>query len=62
MILLYQQWGLDVFDWFLSVIALQVSHPLYKILQLFSPFLMLVATDGLDFILFYIIDKIRWWS
>ncbi len=24
--------------------------------------MMLVVTDGLDFVLFVIIDKVRWWS
>jgi hypothetical protein len=48
--------------WLPSVVAFRVPLPLYKILQLFLLPMTLVAPDGLDFVLFFIIDKVRWGS
>ncbi len=47
--------------WFPGVIALGISLPLDEILQLSPLPMMSVAPDGLDLILFLIIDKVRWW-
>ena len=52
--------GLNVFDGFPGVVAFGVPLPLYEILQLFPLPLTLVASDGLDFILFFVVDKVRW--
>ena len=61
-ILSYQLWGLDVVSWLPCVVAFGIALPLDKVLQLFFPPLMLVALDGLNLILFFIIDKVRWGS
>jgi len=62
MILLDQPQSLYVVSRFPCVVTFRVSHPLYKILQLFSSPMMLVAADGLNLILFIIINEVRWWS
>ena len=61
MVLLYEQGGLDVLNQFPHVVALRVSHPFYEILQLFLLSMTSVVMDGLDFILFVVIDEVRWW-
>ena len=48
--------------WLPSVVTFRVPLPLYEILQLFLLPMTLVAFDGLDFILFLVIDKVRWGS
>ena len=62
LVLSYQLWGLDVVSWFPGVIAFWVSFPFDKVLQLFSPPLTSVAADGLDLVLFFVVDKVRWRS
>ncbi len=47
-------------DRFPGVIAFGVALPLYEILQLLFPPMMSVAPDGLDLVLFLIVDKVRW--
>ncbi len=59
-VLFHQLGCLDIVSWFPSVIAFQIALPVDKVLQLFLPPLMLVAPDGLDFILFSVINKVRW--
>jgi len=54
--------SLKVVSWFPGVIALRVSFPFYEILQLFSSPLTSVAANGLDLVLFFVVDKVRWWS
>jgi len=49
-----------VVSWFPGVIALRVPLPLNKVLQLFSSPIMSVALDGLNFVLFFVINKVRW--
>ena len=56
----YQPRGLHMILGLPGIIAFGVALPLYEILQLFSPPIMLVASDGLDLILFEVIDKVRW--
>jgi hypothetical protein len=51
-----------VVSWFPGIITLQIALPLDKVLQLFLSPLTLVALNGLDFILFFVIDKVRQWS
>jgi len=55
-VLFNQQWSLEVANRFPGVVALGISHPFYKILQLFLLSMMSVVADGLDFILFIVID------
>ena len=62
MILLQQEWGLQMTCRFLCVVALRVSFPFDKVLQLFSSSMMSVAVDGLDFILFFVVHKVQGWS
>jgi hypothetical protein len=61
-VLSYQLWGLDMISWLPRVVAFWIALPLDKVLQLFSPPLMSVASDGLDLVLFFIVDKVRWGS
>ena len=49
-------------SWFPCVVAFQIAFPLDKVLQLFFPPLTSVALDGLNLILFLVIDKVRWGS
>ena len=48
--------------WFPGVVAFRVALPLYEILQLSFLPITLVAPDGLDLVLFSVIDKVRWGS
>src|SRR6266851_5883144 len=59
-ILLQEHRRLQVSCWFPRVVAFRVSQPLDQVLQLFSPPLMSVAADGLDFVLFPPSHKV-WW-
>jgi len=61
-VLSYQLWGLDVVSWLPCVVAFWIALPLDKVLQLFSSPLTSVASDGLDLVLFFVIDKVRWGS
>ena len=47
-------------DGFPGVVTFGVALPLYEILQLFFLSITSVASDGLDFILFSVVDKVRW--
>jgi hypothetical protein len=49
-------------SWLPGVVAFGVPLPLDKVLQLFSSSMTSVASDGLDFVLFFVVDKVRWWS
>ena len=49
-------------DGFPGVVAFRVALPLYEILQLSFLPMTSVASDGLDFVLFSVIDKVRWGS
>ena len=59
-VLLYQPWGLYVINRLPSVIALRVALPFDEVLQLFFLPIMSVAPDGLDLVLFLVVDKVRW--
>ncbi len=59
-VLLHQLRGLYVIDWLPDVITFRVALPLDKILQLFLPPMTSVAPDGLNFVLFLVINKVRW--
>jgi len=60
MVLLQEDGGLDILRWFPCIVAFGVSKPFYEILQLsFSP-LTLVALNGLNLVLFIIVNKVRW--
>ena len=62
MIFFYEEWSLQVTCWFPCAVALRVPLPFDEVLQLFSPSMMLVATDGLDLVLFFIMHEVRGWS
>ena len=53
---------MNVVGWLPSVVAFGVSLSLYEILQLFLLPMMLVVPNGLDFVLFFVVDKVRWGS
>ncbi len=59
-VLFHQLRGLYVIDQLPGIITLRVALPLYEILQLFLPSITLVAPDGLDLVLFLVVDKVRW--
>ena len=60
LIFFHQLGGLYMVDRFPGVIALRIALPLYEILQLSFLPMMSVASDGLDLVLFLVIDKVRW--
>ena len=62
LVLFQQLRRLDMVSWLPGVVAFRVPFPFDKVLQLFSPSMTLVAPDGLDFVLFFVVDKVRWWS
>src|SRR5216683_1705176 len=47
--------------WFPRVVAFGVPKPLDQVLQLSSPPLTSVATNGLNFVLFCVSHEVRWW-
>jgi hypothetical protein len=54
--------GLDVFDGLPGVVAFGVSLPLDQVLELPPPAVAAMVSNHLDFVLFSIIDKVRWGS
>ena len=60
MIFLEQPRGLDVFDGLPGVVAFGVSFPLDQILEPPPPAVTAMVSNRLDFVLFSIIDKVRW--
>jgi hypothetical protein len=46
---------------FPRVVCIGVAFPLDKILKLSFTSEMTVINDGLDFVLFGVFDKVRWW-
>ena len=62
MIFLEQLRGLDVLDGFPGVVAFGVPFPLDQILEPPSPTVTAMVSNRLDFVLFSIIDKVRWGS
>jgi hypothetical protein len=54
--------GLDVIDGLPSVITLGVPFPFDQVLKLLPSAVTAVVSNGLDFVLFLIIDKVRWGS
>ncbi len=61
-VFLYQPGSLYMVYWLLGIIALGVALPLNEILQLSFLPMTSVASDGLDLVLFSVIDKVRWGS
>ncbi len=60
LVVFHQLRGLYMVDRLPDVIALWIALPLYKILQSFPPPMTSVAFDGLDLVLFLVVDKVRW--
>ena len=60
MILLKEIWGIHLVSWFPGVVAFRVALPLYEVLECSGMSVELVISDLLHFILFFIIDQIRW--
>ena len=53
-------WGIHLVSWFLGVVTFRVALPLYEILECSGMSVMLVISDLFHFVLFFIIDQIRW--
>jgi len=51
-----------VVDGLPGIVTFGVALPLYEILQLFLLPMTSVASDGLDLVLFSVVDKVRWGS
>jgi hypothetical protein len=49
-------WGVNLCDWFPSVVAFRVPFPLDKVLQGSGPPMMSVADDALDLVFFFFIN------
>src|SRR6266851_7838474 len=62
LVFFYQLWSLYVIYWFPSVVTFWVTLPLYEVLQLSFLPMTSVASDGLNLVLFLVIDKVRWGS
>ena len=56
MILLKEIWGIHLVSWFPGVVTFRVALPLYEILEHSGMSVMLVISNLLYFILFFIID------
>ena len=59
-ILLKEIQGIHLVSWFPGVVTFGVASPLYKVLECSGSSMMLVISDLLHFILFLIIDQVRW--
>jgi hypothetical protein len=55
-------WGLDMLNRLPGVVAFGVPFPLDQILEPSPPATMAMVSNRLDFVLFPIIDKVRWGS
>ena len=49
-------------SWFPCVVTFGVPFPLDEVLELSSPSMTSVVNNTFYFILFFAVDKIRWWS
>ena len=60
MILLKEIWGIHLVSWFPAVVTFRVAPPLYEVLEHSGMSMELVISNLFHFILFFIIDQIRW--
>jgi hypothetical protein len=61
-VLFDQFWGMYLCCRFPHVVALWVAFPFEEVFQLFHASTVLVALNGLDFVLFFASDEVGWWS
>ena len=59
-ILLKEIQGIHLVSWFPGVITFRVALPVYEILKHSGPSVVLVISYLLHFILFFVIDQVRW--
>ena len=52
--------GMYLVSWFPGVVTFRIALPLYEILEHSSTSMELVISDLFHFILFFIIDQVRW--
>ncbi len=52
-------WRLHIVLWFPGVIAFRVPFPLDQVLEFTS--LITIGSNGLDFVLRFTFDHVRWW-
>ena len=62
MILLKEIQGIHLVSWFPGVVTFRIALPLYEILEHSQMSMVLVISDLFHFILFFIIDQVRWGS
>ena len=60
MILLKEIQGIHLVSWFPGVVTFRVAPPLYEILEHSGMPVMSVISNLFHFVLFFIIDQIRW--
>ncbi len=54
--------GMDLVSWFPCVVAFGVSFPFNEILKSFRSSELSVCDNLFDFVLFFSVDEVRWWS
>ena len=59
-ILLKEIWGIHLVSWFPGVVTFRVALPLYEVLECFGLPMGLMVPNLFHFILFFIIDQVRW--
>ena len=59
-ILLKEIQGIHLVSWFPGVVTFRVAPPLYEILEHSGTSMMMVVSNLFHFILFFIIDQVRW--
>ena len=60
MILLKEIQGIHLISWFPGIVTFMVAPPLYEILEHFGMSVVSVVPDLFHFILFFIINQVRW--
>ena len=62
MVLFGEIWSMDLVSWFPCVVAVGVSDPFDKVLEVLITSMISMIDDLFYFILFFSVDKVRWWS
>ena len=61
MILLKEIQGIHLVSWFPGAVTFGIALPLYEILEHSGVYVMSVVSNLFHFVLFLIIDQVRWW-
>ena len=54
--------GVHLVSWFPGVVTFRVALPLYEVLECSGTSMELVILNLFYFVLFFIIDQVRWWT